>query len=701
MQAVKFGCRAAARLTIGVCAVARSRRRLGVAFLWAIATWISLVPTVSAQTLSGGWTATNIGSPALSGSVTFNGSVFSVSAAGTDIAGTSDQFVFTYRTLAGDGDIVARVNSLGNTHAWAKAGVMIRGALAANAQHVYAAVSPSSGAVMQHRSTAAGSTTDTPSGGGGAPGWVKVERRGSTFRTYRSSDGVAWQQIGTVSMSMPATTYVGLAVTSHNAGQRTSAQLAGIGVLPAGWNAIDVGSPAAPGNTWFSSSTWSGYAGGSGVANGSDQFRYVYQQFTGDVDIVSRVATLQAANSWTRAGLMIRATLAGNSPHVSMFASIGGWNAFQRRLTAGGSTVTSQLGADSVPVWVRLRKRGTTIEAYQSSNGSSWQLVASQTLSLPTNFYVGLAAMSSTSGVASVSWTNTTATGQVVNPTPGPTPQAPTVSLTAPAAGTTYAAPATIAIAATAADADGTVTRVDFRSGSTVIGSDTTSPYTFSWSNVAAGTYSITAVATDNAGATTTSSPVSVSVGSTANQPPLVSLTGPAAGSTFPLLGLLTMTATASDSDGSVARVEFYAGSLLLGSDTSSPYSFTWLNLPLGTFSLMAVAYDNTGAMTSSAQRSITVATAASPSSAVWVPSADHSQVATYVLDVFTAGADVYTANPVATRDLGRPAVVNGECAVDITQFVQGLPAGTYVATVTAIAGGGTARSPASSAFTR
>src|SRR5687767_5678363 len=163
MQAVKSDCRAEARLVDGVCAVARSRRRLGAAFLWAIASMISLVPTVSAQTLSGGWTATNIGSPALSGSASFNGSVFTVSAAGLDIAGTSDQFVFTYRTIAGDGDVVARVNSLTATDAWAKSGVMIRGSLAANAPHVYAATSPASGAAMQYRSTAGGSTTTVSS----------------------------------------------------------------------------------------------------------------------------------------------------------------------------------------------------------------------------------------------------------------------------------------------------------------------------------------------------------------------------------------------------------------------------------------------------------------------------------------------------------------------------------------------------------
>src|SRR5919106_1130440 len=65
--------------------------------------------------------------------------------------------------------------------------------------------------------------------------------------------------------------------------------------------------------------------------------------------------------------------------------------------------------------------------------------------------------------------------------------------------------PATITVSATATDTDGTVASVEFRAGTTVIGTDTTSPYSVSWSNVPAGTYTLTAIARDDAGATTTS----------------------------------------------------------------------------------------------------------------------------------------------------------------------------------------------------
>ncbi|MGH9660014.1 MAG: Ig-like domain-containing protein, partial [Bryobacteraceae bacterium] len=88
----------------------------------------------------------------------------------------------------------------------------------------------------------------------------------------------------------------------------------------------------------------------------------------------------------------------------------------------------------------------------------------------------------------------------------------PTVSITSPAGGATYSAPASITIDATAADSDGTVTKVDFYQGTTLLGTDTTAPYSFTWSNAAAGSYSLTAKATDNANAVTTSTAVPVTV---------------------------------------------------------------------------------------------------------------------------------------------------------------------------------------------
>ena len=90
----------------------------------------------------------------------------------------------------------------------------------------------------------------------------------------------------------------------------------------------------------------------------------------------------------------------------------------------------------------------------------------------------------------------------------------PSVGLTAPAADSSYTAPASITLVASAADSDGSIAAVEFYNGATLIGSGTLSggSYAFTWSNVPAGSYSLTARATDNLDAVTTSAPVAVTV---------------------------------------------------------------------------------------------------------------------------------------------------------------------------------------------
>src|SRR6266487_1361668 len=91
----------------------------------------------------------------------------------------------------------------------------------------------------------------------------------------------------------------------------------------------------------------------------------------------------------------------------------------------------------------------------------------------------------------------------------------PTVSITSPANGATFTAPASIPITASASESAGSISKVEFFNGATLLGTATSSPYTFTWSSVPAGTYSLTAEAFDASGATATSSAVSVTQGST------------------------------------------------------------------------------------------------------------------------------------------------------------------------------------------
>ena len=190
-------------------------------------------------------------------------------------------------------------------------------------------------------------------------------------------------------------------------------------------------------------------------------------------------------------------------------------------------------------------------------------------------------------------------------PVSQPSNQAPSVSITSPSNNASFTVGSSISLSANASDNDGSVQRVEFFHGSTKIGEDLSSPYSFVWSSVNAGTYSITAKATDNAGATTTSGAVSITV--TANTAPTVSITSPANNADFVLGSNIAIAANATDANGTVARVEFYNGTTKIGEDTSSPYSYTWVSPAPGNHTLTAKAFDNLGAVTTSSAVTVSV----------------------------------------------------------------------------------------------
>ena len=182
----------------------------------------------------------------------------------------------------------------------------------------------------------------------------------------------------------------------------------------------------------------------------------------------------------------------------------------------------------------------------------------------------------------------------------------PIVSLTSPASGSTFIAAASIPLAAAASDSDGTIQKVDFfHSGTNLIGTASSPPYTFWWTPMVPGLYAVTAVATDNQNATATSSPVNLTVINTA---PTVSITSPSVGANFSAPANIVITASAADAEGAVQKVEFFhGGTNLIVSLTTAPYSFTWTGVPQGAYSLTAVVTDNQNASTTSAPVNVTV----------------------------------------------------------------------------------------------
>ncbi|MGO4791603.1 PQQ-dependent sugar dehydrogenase [Paenibacillus sp. 2KB_20] len=163
------------------------------------------------------WKQQNIGSPSVKGNASYDPTAdqFSVSGAGKDIWGKSDQFNYVYQPWTGDGAIIALVSSQTNSHEFAKAGIMIRETLNADSKHVDLLVTPSNGFTFQYRAETGG-TSQSEKIASTSPAWIKLERKGNVIKGYVSNNGLNWGDLGNVTLNMNASLYVGLAVSSHN-----------------------------------------------------------------------------------------------------------------------------------------------------------------------------------------------------------------------------------------------------------------------------------------------------------------------------------------------------------------------------------------------------------------------------------------------------------------------------------------------------
>ena len=246
----------------------------------------------------------------------------------------------------------------------------------------------------------------------------------------------------------------------------------------------------------------------------------------------------------------------------------------------------------------------------------------------------------------------------------------PRVYITKPATGSTIHGPTNVTICASAHDPDGTVASVEFFEDGTSLGVVPTppvvyvtnsygvfpirSPYCVVWSNAPLGTFTLTAVATDNEGATSTSKPVTITLVS--NLPPRVHLERPFNGSTFQAPGNIEVCAAARDIDGSVATVEFFAGSTSLGVVTNPShtswwedetfYCLTWSNVTAGSYLLTAVATDNGGLTATSGPVNIKVLPPPPPSVKITTPM-NGATLYRGLTPIFVCAAERHFTNPI------------------------------------------------------
>ncbi|MDO1446318.1 SBBP repeat-containing protein [Rhodocytophaga aerolata] len=440
------------------------------------------------------WKNGDIGAVALVGNASYSNGTFTLKSGGFDFYRAPDAFHYVYQPFTGNATIVAKVESMGNTNANALAGVMIREDLTASSSFVAAAVNPTNTNFMYRQGVG---TPGYKSVTGSAPRWLKLSRSGNSFTSSYSSDGVNWIVIGSITINMGSNIYVGMALTSQNNTQLNTATFSNVSVsitptsptcsatgtiLREYWaNVTGTAIPTIPlSSTPTSSTQLSSFEAPSNVGdNYGQRIRgYICPPATGSYTFY--IASDDYSELWLSSS--------DNPASKQKIASVTGWTS-SRQWTKFASQ-------KSLSIYLETGKKYYIEALHKEAAGGDNLAVAWQT---PVNSTIAVIPSA------------------VLSPfsTSSPTNQRPIASITSPTNGATFIAPASITINANASDTDGTVSKVEFFSNGTKLGEDLTAPYSFTWSGVGAGTYLLTARATDNGNATSAEAALNIIVNST------------------------------------------------------------------------------------------------------------------------------------------------------------------------------------------
>jgi phosphatidylserine/phosphatidylglycerophosphate/cardiolipin synthase-like enzyme len=166
------------------------------------------------------------------------------------------------------------------------------------------------------------------------------------------------------------------------------------GGLPTGWNDDDVGAVGVAGSSSYAGGVFHVLGSGADVWGTADAFQYTHESLNGDGQIIARVASVANVNGWSKAGVMIRGSLASNAPFAFMIVSAGKGTAFQYRTSTGAAAASVTGTGAGAPAWVKLVRHGSVITASQSVNGTSWTTIGSASFAMGAGVQIGLAVSS-------------------------------------------------------------------------------------------------------------------------------------------------------------------------------------------------------------------------------------------------------------------------------------------------------------------
>ncbi len=343
--------------------------------------------------LPAGWGSTDVGSVGSPGYAGYDAATdtFTVAGSGADVYGTADGFRFAYQVLTGDGSIVARVTQNQNTNAWSKVGVEIRETLTAGSRHMAMVTSATSGPQLVYR-TSTGGTSTSVNGTAATftPTWVRLVRAGNLITASRSADGISWTTVGSATVSMASTVYIGLLSSAHdaakiNVAKFTNVSLAGtLNAVPA-TNALDAPSGVAVtrGTGTALAVSWQAVPGATG---------YAIERSANGIEFADAGTAISTATTWTDSSLAgsmryfyrVRATDA-----ASESAASGVVSAINRPSAVTSATVTSLTVSQVVLNW-RDKSGDAGYRIERSTDNVTFTQIATVGTNVPSYSATGL-----------------------------------------------------------------------------------------------------------------------------------------------------------------------------------------------------------------------------------------------------------------------------------------------------------------------
>lgn len=204
--------------------------------------------------------------------------------------------------------------------------------------------------------------------------------------------GVSRTLTATPAPGQSGTAVITVRVTDPYGGTSTTSFV--LSVTPSLWSSQDIGGVGIAGGYDLGDGTVTVRGSGPDIWGSADGFHFLDQPWSGDGDLIARVASLDDTDPWAKAGVMVRESLDANSTQATMLVSAEQGLALQWRDQTGGASSSIDGFPGIAPYWVWLNRVGDTFTGYASEDGSNWFLIGAATVPMAQDVYVGLAVTS-------------------------------------------------------------------------------------------------------------------------------------------------------------------------------------------------------------------------------------------------------------------------------------------------------------------